>query len=155
MADKKGEERSRLAGYEVGFSGSRPDGLSLICAEGTYVEGQRQGYADYLKNKDLAERIAAGAKASVVKTEERSSTAGVTERVVEVESSREREENEERRHRELLDAVEDHDDGEDYEEEDALIYFGASRTDAAHRLLYIKYVTLWLRIHSLLFGRSA
>ncbi len=81
-----------LAGYEDGVKGKFPWFPFLVNED--IVAGQRHGYEDYLLNKDLAERVAA-------KTGERS-----IERVVEVESSREREENEERRHRELVEALE-------------------------------------------------
>ncbi len=73
MTSKLIKERSHQAGYEDGIKGKRA-GFSLLFSSDKQTEGQRQGYEDHLRNKDLAERITA-------KTGERS-TERVVERVV-------------------------------------------------------------------------
>lgn len=68
MASKSDKERRHLTGYEDGIKGKWFSIFLPINED--IVEGQRQGYEDHLRNKDLAERIA---------------TERVTERIVEKE----------------------------------------------------------------------
>lgn len=118
MADKSSKERRHLAGYEDGIKGKQFSIFLPINED--IIEGQRQGYEDHLRNKDLAERVAAVAKASAAKTEVKKSDA---EKVVENlaallqenrEKDREREE-EQRKERDESFDVDRYDGDEDRE----------------------------------------
>ena len=81
-------EKSHSVGYQEGLSGKKPPIWGGFCPSEEYLAGLREGYEAFLRNKDLADRVSA-----------------VTTR--QLNSDNRSEENEERRHRELLETLKD------------------------------------------------
>lgn len=100
-------EKSHSVGYEEGLNGKKPPLWGGFASE-DYLEGIREGYEAYLRNKDLAERVTA-------KTREQPNTGSQSG-----ESEREREKrekSEERRHREFVEVLKSREGGNENQED--------------------------------------
>ena len=119
-------QRNKASGYKDGLSGQKPSGLFDMFADPDYLAGKGEGYGDYLQNKDLASRLTKVATKVAEKTSENTATINETIVINEKDPDAERRhrenvQGEERRHRELLEALKkqahDTDDPEDDNEE--------------------------------------